>query len=206
MSDAVTIEWPKEDVEALFRAMERAQRELGYSTGRAIGAGARAVLRSLAASTKIAPKQRTIKRSEDFEAPKKGIYTFDVTGWFGRPPRKFRTKTVRVRSMENAVKYYAAIGKRGLAKAVWTRAWDAIGFSADAGLSAASREVAKLASKLVTGVRVLTGNNPYVKVTNRLSYAQFALQGGPKDVDTAIARAAAGLVHSIEKQLARMAA
>ena len=65
MSDAVSIEWPKDDVQAMFRQIERAQKELGKSNLSSIQWAARVLLTSVAASTKVSKKVRPIVRNPD---------------------------------------------------------------------------------------------------------------------------------------------
>jgi len=62
---AASIEFPRADVDALFRQIDRAQKELGKSMARSVSWAAEYVAHSLAAATKVAPKLRPIVENPD---------------------------------------------------------------------------------------------------------------------------------------------
>jgi len=65
MSIQATIEWPKEDVRAMWAQIERAQKELGKSMLASIQWATRTMLSSIAASTKVSAKLRPIVSNPD---------------------------------------------------------------------------------------------------------------------------------------------
>ena len=62
---AASIEFPRADVDALFRQIDRAQKDLGMSMARSVSWAAAYVARSLSAATKVAPKLRPIVENPD---------------------------------------------------------------------------------------------------------------------------------------------
>jgi hypothetical protein len=205
MSDTLVIEWPKKDVDALFRAVEAAVKYLDYDIGRAIGAAARSVIRSIGASTRISPKQRKVKQRDDIPLIRQ-MHTYEVQGFFGRP-RTEQARLYRARSLANVIKYHATISRRSLARTSWKILWDAVANSFDvsgsSGLASAAADIARIAASAVSCDVKKSGVNTSITLTNRLDYVQKALEGGPRDIDTAMERAAAGLMHSVEKQLVK---
>ncbi len=201
MNNGVTLDFPKADVDALFKQMDNAQKYLGHDAGRSLKTAMTHVIKSIGVSTKMAPAFRKIVENvgpTDKWAAQHGYGTFLVSGWFGRP-RKEMTKTVRGRTLETAKKKHATIGRRGLAKAVWHAAGYGKGPSAKFGPM-----VKVIAEKFVDSKENLTrGTDLYIEVRNVLPYAMAALQGGPKEVTSAMARAAKGMQLSIENQLLR---
>lgn len=183
--------------------MQSAIRYLNYDAGRALAAAAGYVVRSIGASTKVAPKTRIVQENK-ISAPargRRGYKSFDVTGYFGKP-RTLQTRTVRATSLRDAKKRFGTIRNRGLAKATWSVAMRNFGRSGAVPVSAA-QQVARKASDFVTTDKNLRGDDPVITIRNRLPYAEQALQGGPKDVNTAMARAAEAMQRSIENQLVK---
>jgi len=86
VSDAMTIEFPEADRQAMFRNMDRAQREFGKSAKEAIKWGGVYVARSLGASTIQAPKLRKIVKNPHPDAGRDkrraivGVNRWDRTG------------------------------------------------------------------------------------------------------------------------------
>lgn len=204
-SASFTVEWPKKDVDALFRSMEMAVKYLNYDMGHALKAAAKHLIQSIAASTRIAPKFREIKDATwlapGAKKPRRGLHAYDVTGWFGYP-RKQMTKQVYSRDMATAKRRHATIGRRGLARATWSvaaRSMSGIG----ALFSASSSHTARVAAKYADSRSQFSGEDLFVEVNNFLPYAESALEGGPKDINSAMERAAAGMEKSIERQLVK---
>lgn len=198
MSSDLQLVWPKGDVDRLFAAMESARRYLNYDFGHSLRAAAKALVSSLGASTRVAPKFRDITESH-VNPGRKDWKAYDVTGWFGAP-RKFMTKTVRSTSLASAKYYHAWIRRRGLAKRTWTAnpasPGEQSGFRADQKTSAVAR-------KYVAIDQQYSGVDLYFSLRNRLPYIESAMNGGPNAVSSAMARAASGLEKSVERQLVK---
>jgi hypothetical protein len=62
---AASIEFPRGDVDALFRQIDRAQKDLGKSMARSVSWAAAYVAHSLAAATRVAPKLRRVVENPD---------------------------------------------------------------------------------------------------------------------------------------------
>jgi hypothetical protein len=202
MSDAIQIEFPQRDVDALKRQMESAIRYLNYDAGRALASAARFVVRSLGASTKVAPKFRDVKESgEQKTGGRSGYKSFDLTGYLGRP-RRLQTRTVRAKGIRDARERFAAIRNRGLAKAAWSVAMTNMGASGS-GIQSAAQNVARKARQYVQTDKQLSGPDPVIEIRNRLDHAIPALSGGPRDVSTAMERAASAMQKSIGNQLVK---
>ncbi|MFA5264844.1 MAG: hypothetical protein WC378_13555, partial [Opitutaceae bacterium] len=171
MSDALTIEWPKKDVDALFRAVDAAVKYLDYDIVKGVGAAARSVIRSLGASTRISPKTRKVTAQSDGKH-------FDVEGYFGHP-RTQKTITVRARSLANAIKYHGTIHRRGLAKQSWRSLWDeiasALGASGSSGIDSAAADISRIAKSAVHSEVKKDGINTSVLLVNKLDYIEKAL-------------------------------
>jgi len=176
----VSITFDQADVRKFEAAQARLVKDLDYSMGHALNSAANALVKSLAASTNVAPKYRTIapvQRAAGKRASK-GQQRFAVTGWFGNP-RALKTITVRAPSLAAVKKGAGKIPHRGLAKKSW-----------------------KL-SRFTTYERHLRGSDPYVKITNTLPFIVGALKDGARTVSSALSKAADAMMHSIDKQLER---
>lgn len=206
MSESVTIEWPEKDVQALMQQIERAMTYLNYDVPKAIGAAARSIIRSLGASTRIAPKRRTVREQVTVELSRQSLKTFDIEGWFGHPRTK-TTVSVKARSLANAIKYHGVISRRGLARSSWRSLWDGIsgafGSGGSSGIDNTAADIAQIAKSVVSSTVTNAGMNSSILLVNKLDYIEAALEGGPKDIDTAMERAADGLMHSIDNQLVK---
>lgn len=199
MSEQITIEWPQADADALFAAMEKARRELNYDYPHSLRAGMKAVLQAVGTSTRVAPKRREITNSLAIP-PRKNLKAFDITGYFGKP-RKLGTRTIFAESKRNAIKYHGTIGNRGLAKRTWSIAGKMFGASVMA--SAVKSYTDKLARNNVDVTKNYTGENQFIQVSNGLPYIEAAIDGGPNAINTAMQRAASGMLASVDRQIAK---
>jgi len=205
MSNGVQIEFPHADVDRLFAAMQRSATELNNDSGKAMKQAVGYLLRSLGASTRVAPKYRDVSQSAA-KPPRRNLKAFDVTGYFGKP-RTLRTKTVFSRDKSTAKRRHAQIGNRGLAKKTWQIAGrdlmgriDGMSFS-DLG----SAITAKIAAQNVETKGNFNGADIFAEIHNLLPYIRAAVK--PDEINSAFDRAARAMEHSIDKQLAkRMAA
>jgi hypothetical protein len=200
MSDGVQIEFPKADVDALFSAMQRSAKELDVDQGKAMKQAIGYLVRSLGASTAVAPKYRTVTASKE-KPPRRGLKAFDVTGYFGKP-RRLETKTVFSRDKSTAKKRHAQIGNRGLAKLTWKLAARDIGDRLD-GMSfgdISSAITAKIAAQSIETKSNFQGADIFAEVHNLLPYIRSAVK---ENFNSAFERAARAMEHSIDNQLVK---
>lgn len=190
---ATSIEFPSADVSALFSQMDRAQKVLGRSLGQSVLMAANFVARSLGASTRISDKYRefhpvvgsqTSRGRQEYEA---------IRPYYAQRKRRFFAWN----DSEAKESRFVKIGRRGLAKATWA----AVGRRG--GFSGGSHAVKGLAAKFGTMERHLTGEDPFAVLLNRLYYAEAALNGGPQDVSTALARASRNMERDINQKAAK---
>lgn len=195
MPAAVTIDFPHRDVAALRRQMSRAVRVLGKSQGQAVRFGAWAVASSLGASTKVAAARRPIR---EVATSRLGTRKFQVTSYKQGSKQEFDLYAKNKRAANAAAQ--VKIGFRGLAKASWMWGIKALGSS-----RGASGKMTKAARKggrqHIDVAKHLKGDNPSVKITNKLGYIMDALRGGPKDVGTAMARGARQMAKIIDSKI-----
>ncbi len=183
MSDAVEMRFSWADYAAVRTQINRAITQLGKSTGDAVKFGAWALAKTLGTSTRVAPKTHEMKEIKGER--RGGDKAFEVVRPFsrGRSPIVIRaaTKTEAKRRKAAQIRY------RGLAKAAWMFNLKKLGRSGSAG---GATEKALLRARENSAVTSnLRGDNPFVKLESRLRYAQEALKGGPRDVNTAMERA-----------------
>jgi len=200
MSESFTLTWPEKDVEAIMAEMERGRRELGRDYPHMLRAGMKAILNSVGASTRVAPKKREITKGTA-KPPRRGLKAFDVTGYFGKKPKTLQTKTVFSRDKRTATKYHGTIGNSGLAKRTWAIAGKMFGASVLS--SAVSSMTDRIAGNSVDVSKNFTGEDQFIQVANGLNYIESALNGGPNDINTAMERAASGLTQSIDRQIVK---
>lgn len=209
MSDGVTIEFPKADVDRLFAAMQRAGQDLNVDSGKAMKQAVGYLIRSLGASTRIAPKYREVKDATWLDPSvkrplgwkKKQLLAFEVHGYFGKP-RTAGTKIVFSRDKQTAKKSHARIGNRGLAKLTWKLAGrdlnqrlEGMSFS-DIG-SAIS---AKIAAQNVETKSNFNGADIFAEIHNLLPYIRAAVK---ENIGSVFDRAASAMEKSIDNQLVR---
>ena len=193
------LRWPEQDVRKLFRQMERGIRELGMHEVHALNAAGKQLVRALGTSTRVSAKYRDVEQVKGGSANIRlnGQKEYKVTGYFGRP-KKYGSRTVFATSKMDAKKRRAVIRYRGLAKKTWGAVGKSFG-NWEHNLSTAGYELSSVAANMASVDR----GAGYVRMTNSLSYAVPALEGGPNAVDTAMIRAARGLQKSFDKQLER---
>ena len=184
MSESVEMRFSWADYAAVRNQINRAITQLGKSTGEAVKFGAWAMAKTLGTSTRVAPKAHKLK---EVTSPLRedGMRSFEVL----RPYVKVRTPIII--DAPNPViakrRKVAQIRYRGLAKAAWMFNLKKLGRSGSAG---GATEKALLRARENSAVTSnLRGDNPFVKLESRLRYAQEALKGGPRDVNTAMERA-----------------
>ena len=195
MPAAVTIDFPHRDVAALRHQMARAVRVLGKSQGQAVRFGAWAAASSLGASTKVSKPRRPIR---EVSTTRRGVRKFQVTSYKQGSKREFDLYARDKREANAAPQ--VKIGFRGLAKASWMWGIKALGSArgSNGGMTKAARSSGK---QHINVAKHLKGDNPSVKITNKLGYIMDALRGGPKDVGTAMGRAARQMTAIIDSKI-----
>lgn len=203
---AASIEFPRADVDALFRQMDRQSRLLGRDLVHSLNAAAMYLGRSLGASTKMAPKTRKVQELKISKSKRAGVKSWGVTGWFGRP-RTYQTRILNTSKGEDYVKTrLGMIRRRGLAKKTMASMSKKVGRVGSAGvahMSFGAQDLARIASKHGSSQRGGGEQDPWIRMENTLNYATDALKGGEMDISTAMGRAARGMEKSINAQLRR---
>jgi len=196
-----TIEFPRDDVDALFRQMERQSRLLGKNLVHSLNAAAMYLSRSLSASANVAPKARKIHPLQISMSRRKNVKSWGVTGWFGRP-RTYQTKILNTSKGPEYVKErIGMIRRRGLGKMTMGRMSKAVGGLAQTHMSGIAAGVADLAKKYGNSEKGGGEQDPWIRMTNSLNYATDALKGGDSAIGTAMGRAARAMEKSIDTQL-----
>ncbi len=198
-------EMSKKDRAAFRRSMNNIQKKLGKSESTALRIGMTKLTRSLGASTKVAPEYR--KYTDTGEKSRSGLSRkFEVA----RHPYFGGTWIVNARSVSTLKRKTAvAIGYRGLAKKSWTYAGKKGRLNvtkAEAAKPAIAKDNAKrnkLAKSLVLYNANLKSDDKYIEIVSRVNYIEQAMQGGPKSIDTAMARAASAVNKYINDKLAK---
>jgi len=217
---AISIDVDQGDLDRIVAQMARARKELGVSMAHSVNMASRAILNSLAASTKVSPKLREYRDTNTRSRSGKNK-RFEVYTKYSTPQR--RGKSTRA-SWQGPWRWQpiwapnvSALKKRramiivmsGLARASFGQAMRKGNFAfpkSAMGPTTSARNkriMLKAAHRWVDVRKLLTGNAPYFKMVNNLRHIMAALQGGPQSVDTAIARAADGMEKNITKQMER---
>lgn len=202
MPVVASIEFPSADVDALFRQMDRAQKELGRSLGNAVRTATNRVALSIGTSTKIAPKHRKITATGETSSNRRysesgGFYKNKRFEVYSDKSRK--TFSVWAKNMREArQKKSVVISRRGLAKATWSRAAREASAGGGVGQGGVTASAHRLSARYARGKGVFNGVDPWAMMESGLDYAQDALQG---DVGTAMERAASAMEHLIDRQI-----
>ena len=203
MPIAATIEFPRGDVDALFRQIDRSSRLLGKDMVHSLNSAAMFVARSLGASAKVAPKERKVQELAISTSKREGVKSWGVTGWFGRP-RTYQTKILRTSKGEAYVKErLGMIRRRGLAKKTMANMGKKVGGLSSVHMGGGAEDLARLAAKHGTSERGGGSDDPWIRMTNDLNYATDSLKDGDRSIETAMGRAASAMEKSIDAQLRR---
>ena len=203
-ASGIQIDWPEEDVKALWRQIERNQKEFGKNLGQSVKFAAYHLIKSLGADTRVAPKYRPykeIKETKKEKDAKGGGKKYEITTWKGG-----RKKTFNIRSKKGVKELkqmpQVKIGNRGLAKASWRFAAGGIGRKSAVRKSKSwGKWAARSAGRNVDVEKNFKTNDAYVRITNRLDYITDSMRGKDHAVDSAMARAARGMSHHIDEEI-----
>jgi len=194
----VSIDFPRQDVRALFAQMERARRELGKGLGQSLRFAAWSVASSLGAMTKVAPKYRPYR---EVEKSRGGQRKFEVTSHKKGSPKTFTVRANNVAALKRMPQ--ARIGKAGLAKSAWFWGLKKLGSSKGFSMKGATASARKAGGGVVDVTQRVRGDDPMIKIVNRLGYARSALRGGESAITGAMGKAARHMAHVIDGQIKR---
>lgn len=214
------VEVSRKDIAGVMAQLNRAQREVGLSAPRSMNLAMRAVLNSLATSTKVSKEFRDYRQVGESRSGKNKVY--EVTTRYATPARKgkalrrswtsgpWRGQLIYAEN-EDALKKRPAviIAMRGLAAETFRQAGRKGGFhipkkaQADSRAGRNMRIMMKAARRWAEYESHLKGDDPWLKMTNTLDYAQDALSGGASSVNTAMERAARALEHTLDNMMAK---
>jgi hypothetical protein len=201
MSDQVSVEWPKKDVQALWAQIDRAQKELGKDLGQAVRFAAWSVARSLGVGTKVSDKYRPYKviKEERGVARRAGSKLYEITSW-----KKGREHTFNMRA-KNIAELKATpqvkIANRGRAKSAWMWGIKKLGSGSGVSMNGVTPKGFMAAQNTMDVEQKLSGDNPYVKMINSLPYATSALKGGMSAVNGAMGKAARSMARIINADI-----
>jgi uncharacterized protein (DUF2147 family) len=201
MSDAISIHWPKEDVRKLWAQIDRAQKELGKDLGQAVRFAAWSVARSLGVKTKVAPKYREYKVIKELRgvAKRAGSKLYEVTSWKKGREHTFTTRAASVAELK--AKPQVIISNAGRAKAAWMAGIKRLGSGGGMSMNRVTQKGYVAGMRSMAVEQKLSGNDPYVKITNSLPYAVSALRGGMSSVNDAMGKAARSMAKIINADI-----
>ena len=162
------------------------------------------MIRSLGASTKVAPKYRPYKEIHETKKErdaKGGGKKYEITTWRGGQKKTFNIRSPKgVKELKQMPQ--VKIGNRGLAKASWRAAGAGIGRKSAVKKSKKwGKWARRSAGRNVDVEKSFETNDAYVRITNELDYITDSMKGGDRAVDTAMARAAEGMRHHIDEEI-----
>ena len=204
MSEApVSIEFPKRDVRALFTQMDRAQKALGKDIGQALRFAAWSVARSLGVVTDVAPKYRPYKVVQEGRgiAKRRGGKKYEITSWKKGHSKTFNIRAASVSALKK--KDQVRIGNAGLAKSAWMWGIKKLGSGGGVSMKGIASKVKQRGGQNMDVTQSLRGDNPFVKIVNRLPYAGDALRGGMGSVNNAMGKAAKSMEKIIDANIAK---
>jgi hypothetical protein len=211
----MSIAVPQDQLDKFTEQTRRLIPELNMSLAKSVEWAAGAIIKAVAATTAVAPKRRTAEK-RIVEEPR-----FRKDGKPTKKPRRIaqwgvirhdnrdheprwnlvpgaRTKSDALRNIR------AQIFRRGLAKAAWW--WIGKRRRSSVPSTGANAKTLAIAERNAETIAQLKGNAPYILLRSRLGYAEAALRGGPKSIDTIMSRASGVLRERINDALAKKAA
>jgi len=206
MSDQVSIEWPKQDVRALWAQIDRAQKELGKDLGQAVRFAAWSVARSLGTVTKVAPKYREYKVVKEARgvARKAGNKLFEVTSWKKGREHTFTTRASSVAELKASPQ--VIISNAGRAKSAWMAGIKKLGSGGGMSMNRVTQKGYVAGMRSMAVEQKLSGDDPYVKIVNSLPYAVSALKGGMSSANDAMGKAARAMARIINADIKKLGA
>lgn len=193
MPVATSIEFPQADTMRLFGEIHRASQVLGKSLGASLKMAAAYVARSIGASTRLADKYRQFNPVIGSKTTRGRQEYVAIRPYYAQRERRFFAWNDIDAKKSRAVK----IGRRGLAKMSWRV------LASNTGPVEGDYGNMNIARRNVQRTLNLGGDDPWIKLTNKIYYAEKALQGGPQAVETAVGRAANSMHHEIGRRAAK---
>jgi len=202
----VTIQFPKADQRALFRQIDRAQRELGKSLGQSVRFAAHSVATSIASHTVVAPKYReyVVVKEPASVVKAKGGKKYEITSYRKGGKNTFMRRAASVAALKKTPQ--VIIGKAGLAKASWMWGISKLGPRTGVSAKGITRTARARAGSPVTVRQTLKTANPTIRITNALPYAMAALEGGQSTLNSAMGKGSRIMAHRIDGNLKKMGA
>lgn len=203
MADAISIQFPEADRRALFAQIERARKELGKSLGQALRFAGYSIALTLGKSTRVSAKKRDV-----FEVKGRGVDKADwkarrkylITYFRGGQPRTFERYGNNL--SDPRIKKAREVKNYGLAKSSWMWAVRSLG-GGGASFGGTSGKAREKAQRYIETRKQLSGDNPEIRITNKLNYIQSAIIGGMAGVDSAMGRAARYMMRVIDANVAK---
>jgi hypothetical protein len=195
MSDMVTIDFPREDVREMFRAIQRAEREVGRGLGNAVRQAGYHLARSLGTSTKVSQRYRDFR---ELETSRRRQKKFLVSSYLSGSRQDFETYKRGVRELRRTS---ALIARRGLAKGSWLWGARAAGQASAVARGGTRPSAIAFARRFASGDAVYRGNDPYLRIRNTLPYITTAMEGGERSLTDAMARGARSLNRALDDAL-----
>jgi hypothetical protein len=201
MSDQVSIEFPRQDVRALWAQIDRAQKELGKGLGQAIRFAAFSVAQSLGVRTRVAPKYRRYSEIKEGRgvAKGKGGKKYKITSWKKGSKNTFNVRAASVKELKQ--KRQVIIANAGLAKSAWYWGIKQIGGGKNISMKGVNPKAKQRGERNMETTSRLRGDDPFVKIVNSLPYAASALRGGMAAVNGVMGKAARYMEHVISGKI-----
>jgi hypothetical protein len=207
MAVDVTATLRRQDIGDLMRAMERARKEVGKSLGNSVKFAGWAVADALRTAARVSPKKRPVRLDDERMAdPAQKRYARGLKPFLaervhyrkGRYDIPFRAAGLR----EAKASKWAKIGNSGLAARTWHAAQSRLG--SGRGGKKVEPYTQGLAQQFGSVTLRVKGDDPFVRIDNRLPYAAAAFKGdGEQTVSNVMERAARRMMHVIDGQIAK---
>jgi len=195
----VSIQIPTGDMQKLFQQIARAQKELNKPIGQAVRFAAWSVAQSLGVATNVAKKYRPYRAVEQAKKGKQKV--FRITSHKKGNAKKF---TVRAKSVADLKKMpQVRIGMAGLAKSSWYWGIRKIGGGRNIGTGGATAVAKRRGDSAAIVEKRLVGDDPYVKITNKLPYIRDAFKGGQSAIAQAMEKASRNMARIIDANVAK---
>jgi len=225
MSVALDIKLDPSSLAEFSRAMQQIEKRGKKTVGAAVRIGTKSLTDTLSGQTRQSAKVRKIVKNPDpkkarlspygvmrYRKGKEVFMPLARTGEYGRV-RYVDRKTMRVKEWDRTtgeVRYVTftakdapelsmtknkrrLIKRSGMAKKSWRYAYSS-------GSSGMNGSISRIVRHAVTVTRRFRGENPYVKISNRLNYVREAFMGSPDQaVSAAFKGAAQSMMHKLNE-------
>ncbi len=184
-------ELSKQDTRALMAGMHRARRQLNMPLGKATQFTAWAVADALRTATKVSGKYRPLTQVGRTVSAA-GNKQYEVESYRGGTKKTF---SVWAKGVREARKLRAVmIARRGLAASAWGWAQGMLGRRGGMRVDGKTHGIARNYTDVTKRIR---GEDPMVRIDNRLGYATQAFKGSGEQVLANVMQRAAGRMEHI---------